>query len=150
MGSGIEGRLLVGGQAEGRALVLDQPLSLWGGVDPATGTIIDARHPQRGAVVAGRMLVLPHGRGSSSSSSILAEAVRAGTAPAALLVREPDAILVIGALAARELYGRTCPVVLLGPDAHASIVDGEILRVALDGRISRPGRPDAPRSGGRT
>jgi len=119
-------------------------------VDPATGTIIDAHHPQRGAVVAGRILVIPGGRGSSSSSSVLAEAVRVGSAPAAILVREPDAILVIGALVARELYGRTCPVVALDAAAHAQIAEGERLLVGADGRISRPGRPDAPRSGGRT
>jgi predicted aconitase with swiveling domain len=81
-----EARTLVAGTAEGRALVLDEPLSFWGGVDPATGDIIEARHPQHGENVAGRILVMPSGRGSSSSSSVLAEAIRAGTAPAAIVV----------------------------------------------------------------
>lgn len=107
-----EARTLVPGDASGPALVLDEPLSFWGGVDPTTGEIVDARHPQRGANVAGRILVMPSGRGSSSSSSVLAEAIRAGTAPAAIVLAEPDPILALGAIVARELYGRSIPVVV--------------------------------------
>jgi predicted aconitase with swiveling domain len=107
-----EVRTLVPGAARGAALVLDEPLSFWGGVDPATGDVIDVRHPQRGANVAGRVLMMPSGRGSSSSSSVLAECIRAGTAPAAIVLAQRDAILVLGAIVARELYGRTTPIVL--------------------------------------
>ena len=107
-----EPRTLVAGAAEGRALVLDEPLSFWGGVNPATGDIVDPRHPQHGANVAGRILVMPSGRGSSSSSSVLAETIRAGTAPAAILLREADPILALGAIVARELFGTTIPVVV--------------------------------------
>lgn len=113
-----------------RALVLDEPLSLWGGMDPATGEIIDANHPQRGASVRGRALVMASGRGSSSSSSVLAEAVRAGTAPAAILLGEPDLILSIGAAVAEELYGVVVPVVVLPPARLAAIVDGSPLDIA--------------------
>ena len=112
-----EARTLVPGEANGPALVLDEPLSFWGGVDPATGDIIDVHHPQRDANVAGRVLVMPSGRGSSSSSSVLAEAIRAGTAPVAIVLLEPDPILALGAIVARELYGRTIPVVVVAPDA---------------------------------
>jgi len=108
-----EGRTLVAGTAEGPALVLDEPLSLWGGLDPRTGEIVEARHPQRGANVTGRILVLPSGRGSSSSSSVLAEAIRVGTAPAAIVLGEPDPILALGAIVARELYGRSVPVAVI-------------------------------------
>ena len=108
-----EARILVAGAAEGRALVLDEPLSFWGGVDPATGDIVDPRHPQHGANVAGRILVMPSGRGSSSSSSVLAEAIRAGTAPAAIVLGEADPILALGAIVARELFGTTIPVIVV-------------------------------------
>jgi predicted aconitase with swiveling domain len=108
-----EGRTLVAGTARGEALVLDEALSFWGGVDPATGEVVDVHHPQRGANVAGRVLITPSGRGSSSSSSVLAECVRAGTAPAAIVLAEPDPILALGAIVARELYGRTIPVVVV-------------------------------------
>lgn len=125
----MKGRALAPGQAEGRALVLLEPLSFWGGVDPASGEIIDARHPQRGECVVGRVLVMPAVRGSSSSSSILAEVVRAGCAPAAILLGEPDLILAVGAAVAEELYGVSVPVVVLARDELASIADGARVRV---------------------
>ena len=125
----MKGRLLAPGVAEGTALVLREPLSLWGGLDPASGVVIDARHPQRGESVTARVLVMPAARGSSSSSSVLAEAVRAGTAPAAILLGEPDLILAVGAAVADELYGRQVPVVLLTREELGGIADGARVRV---------------------
>lgn len=116
------------------ALVLDEPLSLWGGVDPATGVVLDAHHPQRGANVSGRVLVMPGARGSSSSASVLAEAVRAGTAPAAIVLGEPDLILSIGSAVAEELYGRRVPIVVLPTAALEAIVDGQPIDLELIGR----------------
>ena len=81
MGGGVRGRVLADGAVAGCALVLEEPLSLWGGVDPATGAIIDVRHPQRGIRVNGRVLVMRSVRGSSSSSSVLAEAVEGRLRP---------------------------------------------------------------------
>jgi predicted aconitase with swiveling domain len=122
-----EGRTLVPGEARGPALVLTEPLSFWGGLDPATGAIVDVHHPQRGAVVTGTVLVMPGGRGSSSSSSVLAEAIRAGTAPAAIVLAEPDPIIALGAIVARELYGAAVPVLVAEGSALRS---GEVLDVA--------------------
>ncbi len=116
-----------------RALVLTEGLSLWGGMDPATGELIDAHHPQRGANLAGRVVVMPSGRGSSSSASVLAEAVRAGTAPAAIVLGEPDLILAIGAEVAAELYGHRVPVLVAERTVLATIADGDELRVDADG-----------------
>jgi len=130
MGNGVRGRLLADGEAEGAALVLREPLSLWGGVDPETGAIIDARHPQRGYSIAGRVLVMPAVRGSSSSSSVLAETVRAGCAPAAILLGESDLILAVGAAVAEELYGKRVPIVWLQGTDLAVIADGADIRVA--------------------
>ena len=129
-----EGRTLVAGTAVGEALVLDEPLSLWGGLDPGTGRVIDVRHPQHGAVVGGRVLVLPSGRGSSSSSSVLAEAIRRGTAPVAIVLAEPDPILALGSIVARELYGIAVPVVVLEHRDYASIRTGALVHItARDG-----------------
>jgi uncharacterized protein len=107
-----QARFLVAGEAKGRALVLREALSFWGGVDIETGEIVDRSHPDCGVIVVGRILVMPSGRGSSSSSSVLAEMVRLGTAPAALVLARPDPILVVGALVARSLYGLTCPILV--------------------------------------
>jgi len=142
-----EARTLVAGAADGRVLVLDEPLSFWGGVDPGTGDIIDPRHPQRGANVAGRILVMSSGRGSSSSSSVLAEAIRAGTAPAAIVMGEADPILALGAIVARELYGSTIPVVVT---AESALRTDDLATVRADGtgvelRGRGPGHPPARR-----
>lgn len=128
-----EGRTLVAGHASGVALVLDEPLSFWGGLDPVTGALIDTHHPQRGASVTDRILIMPSGRGSSSSSYVLAEAIRVGTAPAAIVLREPDGIVALGAIVVRELYGTRLPVVVLGGDGYDAIVDGAMLEVDAGG-----------------
>lgn len=109
----LGGRTLVEGEAQGEVLVLDEPLSFWGGLDPEDGRIIDAHHPQHGAVVTGRVLVMPSGRGSSSASSVIAEALRLGTGPAAIVLAETDPIIVVGVLVAATLYDTRCPTILL-------------------------------------
>jgi predicted aconitase with swiveling domain len=140
-----EGRTLVAGRASGLTLVLEEPLSFWGGIDPATGALIDTHHPQQGASVTGRILVMPSGRGSSSSSYVLAESIRAGTAPAAILLREADGIVALGAIVARELYGTPVPVVVLEPEAYDAIVDGLHVDVAADRDLSTVVQADRTR-----
>ncbi|MFB6724671.1 aconitase X swivel domain-containing protein [Kribbella sp. NPDC056345] len=125
------GRCLHAGTAVGRVLVLGEPLSLWGGADPVTGVITDERHPQRGESLAGQIVVMPGSRGSSSSASVLAEMLRVGVGPAALLVQRADPILVIGALVAEELYGRGIPMVELS--------DVSLLRERLPVRVTAAG-----------
>lgn len=134
-------RSIAPGTARARALVLDEPLSLWGGLDPATGSIIDAHHPQRGAVVSDRVLVMPAARGSSSSASVLAEAIRAGTAPAAIVLGEPDLILAIGAAVAEELYGVRLPIVVLPGGTSPALRDGAWVEVD-DGALTVTHRED--------
>lgn len=109
---GVEVLVLAPGVASGEVLVLDEPLSFWGGLDPVTGLLIDVHHPQAGASLTGRVLVMPSGRGSSSSSYVFAEAIRAGTAPAAVVLAEPDPILALGSIVASELYDIDVPVVV--------------------------------------
>lgn len=132
----MKARVLFDGVAEGGALVLSEPLSLWGGLDPQTGELIDAHHPQRGAQLAGRVIVMPSSRGSSSSSSVLAEAVRSGHAPAAVLLGEPDLILAVGAAVAAELYDTHVPVLVLRPEDRGAIHDGMPIRIRAGGQIT--------------
>lgn len=132
----MNGRVLAPGAATAPALVLSEPLSLWGGLDPSTGELIDAHHPQRGAHVAGRVLVMPAGRGSSSSSSTLAEAARAGNAPRAIVLGAPDVILAIGAAVAEELYGIRIPVLVVSPAELAAIPDGVLVTITEAGEVT--------------
>jgi uncharacterized protein len=123
-------RVLVAGRADAAVLALSDPLSFWGGLEPATGEVTDVHHPQHREVVTGRVVVMASGRGSSSSSSVLAEAIRAGTAPAAIVLAEADPIVALGAVVAEELYGLTVPVVEVGdPDAYAAAAAARRLRV---------------------
>lgn len=128
------GRFLVAGAAEGLALVLREPLSFWGGIMTESGDIIDQSHPDLGANVKGRILVMSGGRGSSSSSSVLAEAIRLGAAPAAIVTARPDPILAVGALVARSLYGLACPIVVCAIDGLAT---GDRIRIGgLDAKAA--------------
>jgi predicted aconitase with swiveling domain len=135
----FQSRVLVGGSGEGPALVLTQPLSLWGGLDPDTGEIIDRRHPASGENVRGCVLVLPAGRGSSSASSILLEAVRQGTAPTAVITVEPDAILALGAAVAREMYQKAPPVIVLDTADYGQLQNGQWITVDKDGIVKCDG-----------
>lgn len=121
------GRFYSSGETEARAIVLSEPLSLWGGIEIETGTIINRSHPERGQSVAGRILVMHGARGSSSSSSVLAEAIRRGTAPAAILMSYPDPILTVGSIVARSLYDLRCPIVVSAIDGIAT---GDWVRIS--------------------
>ena len=129
-------RMLIAGEARGTVLALDEPLSFWGGFDAETGTVIDRAHPQVGASLAGRVVVMPFGRGSSSGSSVLAEAIREGTAPAALVLAESDEIIVLGAIIAEEVYGITMPIAIVDPNGYAEIAASQTVIIAPDGTIT--------------
>jgi predicted aconitase with swiveling domain len=127
------GRAMVAGDAVGSALILEQGLSFAMGFDVVDGRITDVHSPVHGEILTGRVLVMPVGRGSSSASTSLAEAIRLGTAPAAILLGEVDEILAIGAIVARTLYGRVCPIVVAAPSDLAAITTGATVRVNADG-----------------
>jgi predicted aconitase/predicted aconitase with swiveling domain len=113
----LAGEILVPGHpGAGKALILTAPISFWGGVDAKTGRIVDVRHPQHGQSIAGTVLFLPGTIGSSSASAVLLELVRNGHAPAALVLHEPDAILLLGLIVAREMGWRAPMAVRLDRD----------------------------------
>lgn len=130
----IEAERLLPGEAAGRLLVLTAPLSFWGGVQPKSGRIVMAGHPQRGLEIAGRILALPGTIGSSSSSSVMLELLREGTAPAGLLLAGVDAILLLGVVVARELGYPPIPALRLEASALAALADGAEARIE-EGRL---------------
>lgn len=132
----LSGHPLVAGTASGAVLKLAEPLSLWGGLEPTTGEIIDRRHPQSGIIVTGRVLVMPSGRGSSSASSILLEAVRLHTAPAAIITSEIDGILALGAVVAREMYDAAPPLLVVNAEDYERLNDGRQVTISADGEVS--------------
>jgi len=132
----LQAEILVAGRAgHGEALVLDEPISFWGGVDPKSGRIADVRHPQHGQSIAGKVLFLPGTIGSSSASAVLLELVHNGHAPAALVMHEPDAILLLGLIVAKEMGWETPVAVRLDRDTFTNIDTDSVLSISSDGQM---------------
>ena len=133
----MKAEAIIPGVATGQVLRCASPLSFWGGVDAATGIVTDPESEHRGTALAGRVLMLPATRGSSSSSSVLLELILAGTAPAALVLGEIDAILGLGIVVARELGRQGPPLLRLDASAQLAFATGELVAIAADGTIAR-------------
>ncbi len=131
----IIGRAVVSAVAAGTALVTREPLSFWGGYDFRTGTIIDTHHPLAGVSAAGRVLAVPFTKGSSTTTAVLLEAVRAGTAPAAILTTGVDSFFALASIAADVLYARPFPVVSLSEADFESLHTGDFLEIDPSGRV---------------
>jgi predicted aconitase with swiveling domain len=127
--------LVPGNSGAGKSLILTAPISFWGGVDPKSGRIADVRHPQCGECIAGRVLFLPGTIGSSSASAVLLELVRNGHAPAALVLHEPDAILLLGLIVAREMGWET-PMAVRMDRSRFPAYAGKMLRLGEDGTLT--------------
>jgi predicted aconitase with swiveling domain len=96
----LQGRIIKAGSAIGQALVSPAPIGFLGGVDPETGLVIEPGHPLEGSCVTGRVLVFPTGKGSTVGSYTLYRMAREGTAPAAIINADSEAIVAVGAIIA--------------------------------------------------
>jgi predicted aconitase with swiveling domain len=128
------GITLVPGKATGALKFCVEPISFWGGFDTETGKITDAGHPDVGQSLANKVLLMSHAKGSSSSSSVIVEAVRRNTFSSAVLLNKRDLIVSIGAIVARELYNVGIPVVILENESFLSLskYSGTVLVSAND------------------
>jgi predicted aconitase with swiveling domain len=131
----VHGEVLLEGPAvDAPALTLTAPISFWGGVNPRTSEIADPRHPEYGRAIAGQALFVPATIGSSSAAAILLELVHGGQAPAAIVLHEPDAILLLGLIVAREM-GYPTPIALRVDARHYPDLHGKPVAIAADGTI---------------
>jgi predicted aconitase/predicted aconitase with swiveling domain len=117
------------GDASGDIIATTEPLSFWGGVDPATGRVIDVHHPLAGQSLVGRILVISGTRGSCTGSGVLLDMVLNGRAPAALVFAEPEDVVTLGAMIAAEMFGKTLPVLRLSADAFAALSGARSARI---------------------
>jgi len=131
----IQGLALIAGNAHGKVIFTDEPLSFWGGYRAGDGKIIDTHHALYGESVAGKIFVLPSARGSSTGSGILLEAIRLGNAPAAMILKRRDAILALGAIVGRELYNKVMPLVVISDADFEKLHKAKFLWVDETGRI---------------
>lgn len=109
------------GTVSGPLLYSTTPLSFWGGVNPATGIVLDVHHPLAGQSLAGTILALPSGRGSCSGSLGVLECICSGKGPVAIVLAEADEIMALGALVARTVFGRGIPVAVIGRERYARL-----------------------------
>jgi predicted aconitase with swiveling domain len=130
--SSFRGRLLVGGAANGTALVSKRAFTFAHGVDPESGDVTDIRSDIEGENVRGRVLFYPYGKGSTTASAWFLETVRCGNAPAAIVTTGPDLSAVIGSVLARVVYGKTIPVLSSFPEGLYSKLDNQ-KEVAIEG-----------------
>ena len=135
MGRVIPGRPIVRGHAEGEVLVSNEPLSFWGGYNHRTGEITDRRHPLSGAIASGRVLALPFSRGSSTTTAVLLEAVRAGTAPAAIITTAVDSFFALASIVADEMYRTPIPIIAIAQEDFATLQTGDRVKIANDASI---------------
>ena len=140
-------RSILGGAANGPIISTTEALSFWGGVDPATGCIIDVHHPLHGICITGAVLMMPSSRGSCTGSGVLLDLALTGRGPAALVFCEDEDVLTLGALIAAEMFGQTLPVLRLSAEAFRTMSTAQSARInattIIAGSLSIPITPPA-------
>ena len=120
----LKGRKVVAGTVEGEALVSTDPVSFYGGVDPDTGVITEPGHACCGKCITGKVFVFPTGKGSTVGSYVIYRMKKQGTAPAAIVNVETEAILATGCVIS------SIPLVdKLDPDPVKTLKTGMKLKV---------------------
>ena len=132
----MQGKPFIAGSANGIALVSKEPLSFWGGYDWKTGEIIDRRHPLSGSIAKGKILANPFTRGSSTTTAVLLEAIRAGTAPNAIITTATDFFFALASVVADELYSNPLPLISVAESDFALLQTGDQIGIDNIGRIT--------------
>ena len=135
MGKIIQGHPVVPGESKVEILFSSESLSFWGGYDSQTGEIIDRRHPLCGRIAAGCILAIPTTRGSSTTTAVLLEAIRAGTAPGAIITRGVDQFLALASVVAEVMYSKPIPIIALDDEDFDALENGKMMHVKQDGTV---------------
>ncbi len=140
MGVRLQGQLMAGvavptAVLTAELLVANEPLSFWGGYDYHTGNIIDQRHPLAGQCANGKILCVPFTRGSSTTTEVLLEAIKAQTAPAAIVTTEPDSFFALASIVADEMYQTPLPLLVLAEGDFGKLRGGETAVIYPNGEI---------------
>lgn len=128
-------QILVPGEARGEVAASERMLSFWGGVDPLTGIVIDQRHPLHGVSLAGKIVVLPKGKGSSTGSYVMLDALVEGVGPAGILMNKVDEIISLGAVVYHEFYSQTIPVLVLNDEDFSRALTATHAEILTEGRV---------------
>jgi predicted aconitase with swiveling domain len=129
------GKSVIPGTASGIALVSQEPLSFWGGYDWKSGEITDRRHPLSGENAKGKVLVVPFTRGSSTTTAVLLEAIREGTAPIAIITTATDFFFALASVVAGELYEKSFPLIALSDLDFSQLRTGDQIEILNNGKM---------------
>src|SRR5215211_4336390 len=132
----LRGKVIIPGEARGIALVGNEPLSFWGGYDWKTGEIIDRRHLLSGSIAKDKILAIPYTRGSSTTTAVLLEAIRAKTAPAAIITTDIDFFFALASVVADELYTSPIPLVALSKEDFAQLRTDDTVQITESGTVT--------------
>jgi predicted aconitase/predicted aconitase with swiveling domain len=110
--------IYVQNEVDSDIVVCNEGLSFWGGVDPDTGVIIDIHHPNCGEQLSDKIVLMPTSRGSCSGSGVLLQLAQNGKAPAAIIFRESEDILTLGAMIAERLFNKKIAILRLEPQIY--------------------------------
>lgn len=135
---------MVPGIGKGKVLKTSQSISFWGGVDPATGLINDPRHELFNQSVAGRVLVFPFGKGSSTGSLIMLELARINKAPAAIVNVRTEPILATGPIVCKHFYGKEIPIICLDEKSFQMLQTGQNVAVDATANVIFMNNPSLP------
>ena len=131
----LHGCKITPGSARGEVLVTSEPISFWGGVDPASGRIIDPRHELFGQTVCGKVLAFPYGKGSSTTSLIILELLQVSKAPAAIINVHTEPILATGPVVSRIFFDRNLPMMTLTEKDFNRLNTGQQVVVDADSSV---------------
>ncbi|ENN88405.1 hypothetical protein RHSP_75692 [Rhizobium freirei PRF 81] len=138
------GIAVVSGTAAGAVVVMKEPLSFWGGVDPRTGAVIDVHHSSHGTAIGGAVLLMPGSRGSCSGSGVLLDLALSGKGPAALVFPGPEDTLTLGAIVAQELFGCNMPVIRLSRATFELLASAKEAAITANSITADGGRIQIP------
>ncbi len=118
---------MVPGTITAEALASNIPLSFWGGVNVETGEIQDVHHDLCSQNMTGKVLCIPYDRGSCSGSGMIFEMIRQGSSPAAILCVEAEAVLALGPVIGKKIYGRSMPIRTVPAEVLSLIRTGDVI-----------------------
>ncbi|MGB1249150.1 MAG: aconitase X swivel domain-containing protein [Candidatus Promineifilaceae bacterium] len=135
MGVEMQSEVIMAGSVRGELLVSAEPLSFWGGYDQVTGNVIDQRHPLAGQCAAGKILAVPFTRGSSTTTAVLLEAIKADVAPRAIVTTARDSFFALASIVADEMYGTPLPLFVLAQDDFDCLRSGQVATIDRNGQM---------------
>jgi predicted aconitase with swiveling domain len=120
----LKGRTISRGCAKGEILLSKDPISFLGSIDPKTGVVIEEKHALAGKSIKGKVLVFPHGKGSTVGSYVMYQLKKNEVAPVAIINLETEPIVAVGAIISK------IPLVdMLEKNPYEVLKDGDLVLV---------------------